>query len=248
MASRSSGGDNFDLPPTESRGARSSLLPLTVLWVIFDIAGVLAGGRGFHHYFLAAVPGLSITAGLAFSLLWAGGRRQEVAQVVFSLLVLGPLAMRQVVEAGEFVRHRGVDSRETSWRVIASRLRSISRPGDTLFTWDYLPGIYFESGIRNANRWLDAHYLSDLPGKRASSGRQLLDELNRDPPTFVVMREPTSPRGGSKSDKAPDRERAEFGQWLGRHFSLIDESQGLGLYRRLEGAGENRAGGGAPMR
>jgi Dolichyl-phosphate-mannose-protein mannosyltransferase len=69
---------------------------------------------------------------------------------------------------------------------VADYLNGVRSPGDTLFTWNYLPLVYFETGMQAPTRFLDAHYLYDFKHSYDTYGEELLQELRKAPPTFIV--------------------------------------------------------------
>src|SRR5262249_55274724 len=76
--------------------------PLVLLWTFSDLAGALAGGRNYPHYFLAVAPSLSLAAGFAywFSLetIPRGPRTRGVNKIIFALII-GPLLVEQASDA-----------------------------------------------------------------------------------------------------------------------------------------------------
>jgi Dolichyl-phosphate-mannose-protein mannosyltransferase len=169
---------------------------LGLLWAIYDSAGVVAGGRFYPHYFLCLLPSLCIVATFTcwflISLLPKSRQGDCVAHVLL-VLVAAPLLLPQFTDLQK-IHNVLTDQGATLAEVReAARFTSVSRfidmhrrPGATLFTWDYLPAIYFDTGLASASRFLDAHYTEDSPQAFRTIGAQIIRDLHRTPPTFVV--------------------------------------------------------------
>jgi hypothetical protein len=166
------------LGPEDKRGqAPCFWWPLALLWLAFDLAGALAGGRNYPHYFLPLAASLSVVAGITSWLLVEGIPNQAgcwgIDKALFALIV-GPLIFAQVLD----VRHmrswaRGSSDRPAvkSREAVATHLNTIRSSSDTLFTWDYLlPRIYFATEMKSPTRLLDAHCSSGAA--LAASGRR----------------------------------------------------------------------------
>jgi hypothetical protein len=203
-----------------------------------DLAGSLAGGRHYGHYFLTMIPSLSASAGLVDAILFPprgeGGRR--FARLALVLLVVGPIAMTQAVELATLVRPREADSGLVPWEQMAARLRAEARPGDTLFVWDYLPGIYFHSGLTNADLFLDASYRVDYKGAEERFGFAPLKRLKNRPPTFFVRAEgPDAPPLATTPGPEDRALVADVDAWLNQNFIQVAQTGALKLYRHKTG-------------
>jgi hypothetical protein len=69
---------------------------------------------------------------------------------------------------------------------VASYIRGVKRPGDSLFTWVYGPVIYRLAGIYSPTRWASAQYISDSPAAYRSIGPALISGLNATLPRFIT--------------------------------------------------------------
>jgi hypothetical protein len=73
-------------------------------------------------------------------------------------------------------------------QAVAAHLNAVRGPSDTLFTWDYMPGVYFTTEMKSPIRLLDAHYIFDSPYSHSKFGEEILSGLEQTPPTFLVDR------------------------------------------------------------
>jgi hypothetical protein len=132
-------------PEERSRQARCFWWLLALLWVVFDLAGALAGGRGYPHYFLALAASLSVAAGLTFWFLIDGisdaAHQSGIDKAIFALII-GPLLLLQLLDVRQLTRWVLFPSEHhawaKSWEAVATHLNTIRGPSDTLFTWDYM--------------------------------------------------------------------------------------------------------------
>ncbi len=167
---------------------------LAVLWVVFDLAGASAGGNYFPHYFLPLTLSLSLTAGFAY---WtAAGRLDAVpgtstTRAVVAAVILGPLLFLQVDDAHK-LREAIVGPRAQGPmdRAIAFVLNT-RKPGDTLFTWDFMPVFYAGSKMRSPSLYLSAFYVLDSPRTAKGVRDRIVSDLERTPPTFLAEMTPT---------------------------------------------------------
>lgn len=164
---------------------------LILFWMFFDLAGAVAGGRGYHHYFLPFACSLSVAAGFAYWLLCerqASSNRSGESR--WRWLVLGLMLAPLVYHQGSDLRRMASLLRGGSttpyWETVASALSGVREPGDTLFTWNYWPGIYFATNMRSPTRFLSAHYLGKSPQPNDVIGVEILSDLARNRPSFVI--------------------------------------------------------------
>ena len=165
--------------------------PLALLWFAFDLAGALAGGRTYAHYFLPLAASLSVVAGVTYwSLLesipnWA--RWWGIDKALFSLIV-GPLIFAQVSDVRQmsYVLSSSAHRAVVPGQEVAAFLNTIRSPSDTLFTWDYLPSIYFATEMKSPTRLLDAHYIFDSAHSHQKFREEILRGLEQALPTFLV--------------------------------------------------------------
>jgi hypothetical protein len=199
-------------------------LPLSLLWVACDLAGALAGGRGYPHYFLPLAASLSVTAGLTYWFLvdgTDGARRTGINGAVFAL-ILGPLLIpqildvRQLMQWGFFANQRYDGAND--WEAVAAHLNALHDPSDTLFTWDYMPGVYFATGMHSPVRLLSAHRIFDSVYSHWKFGEEVSRRIEQAPPTFLVD---GWNNAAMESLRAGDPLYRRFREFIERHYVSI---------------------------
>lgn len=222
------------MPDAAGGPAAGPWWPLALLWVACDLAGALAGGRNYRHYFLTLAPSLSVAAGFTYWALLARLPHDARARgwaVILGAFIVGPLVvaqaadMRQVLGWGLWPAE---PQEKSSSELVAAQLNAIRRPSDTLFTWDYQPRIYLATNMRSPTRQLDGHYLYDFGGSATRYGEELWRTLRRAPPTFIVD-------GWSATAEAPPEVRdpiyGQFRELLANQYTLLYTAGNLALYR-----------------
>jgi hypothetical protein len=174
-------------PEESSQQALCFWWPLALFWVVFDLAGALAGGRSYPHYFLAVAAGLTcwfLMGGIADA-----ARRLGIDKAIFALII-GPLLLPQMLDVRQLRQWVRFPSERHAWakdwEAVATHLNAVRAPVDTLFTWDYMPGVYFMTEMNTPTRLLDAHYIFDSAHSHRRFGKEILRGLEQTPPTFLV--------------------------------------------------------------
>ena len=231
MRAQNTGGDPL-APDAKPEERRIFFWPLILCWLGFDLLGALAGGRNFPHYFLPIMPSLAVAA--AFTI-WALGdlapseRRPQVA-AAFGALILGPLLFTQVSDAHSMFDIFSYGAARSPQQAVAEKLASIRRPEDTLFEWDYYPEIYFASELGTPVREMFAFEIYQFPNLdfRRRRGEQILRQIMKAPPTFVV----DSPFTNG-SLRVNDPTYQEFRKYVGENYHLIYQADDVALYTHL---------------
>jgi hypothetical protein len=233
---RTRGGADARPPSVPVSDAWLSAAALAVLWVAFDLAGSLAGGRNYRHYFLPLTVSLSAAAGAVLWRVRSGDDGGRLGARVCGALLVGSLATAQAVEFYQVVRHRGVWARPDALRQVSQRLARSRREGETLFTWNFLPEIFWITGMRSPVYVLDAHYRRDSPASKRLFAETILPEVQRNPPTYVLLG--ARPSSGDEQGDGPGEQdsNAEFAAWVASRYDEADRAGSLTLYR-LRGPG-----------
>jgi dolichyl-phosphate-mannose-protein mannosyltransferase len=159
---------------------------LALMWAGSDLAGAMAGGRNYAHYFLPLTASLSLLGGLAYWRLTATLGPARYARFGIAVLLLSPLLLTQLQDANHL---RGVLTQgrppEVGERALAF-LVAARQPSDTLFTWDCLWAWHFATHMRSPSRYLCAEYIRDSPVTAATVQDRIVTELAHHPPTFLV--------------------------------------------------------------
>jgi len=176
-----------------------------LVWMIlgWSAAGLFSttlSGRGFSHYSIQLIPGLSLACGWLIAQgtrrawQWAGGRRWAQGAVVLILLAASAVFWRPTLS-----RYRNMDLPEPTLDVLANLIRAHSGPADRIHVWGYNPEIYAMSRRLPATRFLYNTFVTGMipwtnldpqkntdyaivPGAR----EQLLADWRRQPPALVV--------------------------------------------------------------
>ena len=160
---------------------------LVLLWLIFDLAGAVAGGRDYPHYYLALVPSLAVAAAFAIWALYSSLERYADRRLQYALLLLFilPLALTQVADV--VAKAREVRWQEsTSAELVANQINEAARRDNSVFVWPYEPMIYYSTKLVSPGRYLTAHYLYDSSEAYSRIGTEIMASIRRAPPTYVV--------------------------------------------------------------
>jgi len=185
------------------------------LWAAVTLVGVIMSGRFFGHYFIPALPALSLLAARGVSLFAealktpARSRRAQFSLVILGLLFLTGFLRshhRTAVLAYETVtgtRTRwsanwGMTKREQEAEVVAAFVRERIAPGEPLYIWGYAHDVYWRTGCRPASRYLTPYYIdgrfadaepeAPISGEnfRREAAANLLEDLEREKPRLIL--------------------------------------------------------------
>jgi len=207
---------------------------LSVLWVAGDLAGAMAGGRNYAHYFLPLTPSLSLLGGLAYWRLTAphgGVPDVRLARLGVAALLLGPLLVAQLHDANHL---RGVLTQPRAQEVEDRGMAFLAhtrQPTDTLFTWDCLWQWYFTTNMRSPSRYLCAEYIYASPVTAAKIQERIVHDLEHQPPSFVVDR-----TDNSTGRVADDPAYQWFHHFIEHKYSLVfaDNSVRIYVFNRVQ--------------
>jgi 4-amino-4-deoxy-L-arabinose transferase-like glycosyltransferase len=184
-------------------------------WCAVTLAGVVMSGRFFGHYFIPALPALSLLAARGVRLL---GQRLSYSRrkikwkvAVAALAVLFTIGLlrchhRTAVLAYETItgsRTRwsanwGMTKRQEEAEVVSAFVRSRIAPGEPLYIWGYAHDVYWRTGCRPASRYLTPYYIDgrfvDAEATVAESGEELrrdaaanlVEDLRRTQPMLIL--------------------------------------------------------------
>lgn len=205
-------------PPNHAatRTAAAGIDLAILFWAVASLAPVFAGGRFFGHYFIQALPALSLLAarGVGFlreALADAALRRR--AKIVTALLLLCFLIgfvrfhQRTAILAYEFFTGArtqasgqwGMTKREEEAEIIARQLRREVGAGGSLYIWDYALDVYWRTQTRPAARFITPNHVTGVftdaetrpatPEEAAfwaESRRRLIEDLRRSRPPVIL--------------------------------------------------------------
>ena len=196
--------------------AASTRFDLAVaLWGTVTLAGVVMSGRFFGHYFIPALPALSLLAARGVRLLGQqlkySRHKMRWKMGVAALAVLFAIGLlrchhRTAVLAYETItgsRTRwsanwGMTKRQEEAEVVSAFVRSKIAPGEPLYIWGYAHDVYWQSGCLPASRYLTPYYIDgrfvDAEATVAESGEELrreaaanlIEDLRRTRPLLIL--------------------------------------------------------------
>ncbi len=233
------------------RPADFDLLGWLILgWCASGLISTTLSGRGFTHYSIQLIPGLSLACGWLTAALWNAGRewsagkpfRRALARAIAAGLaawLLLPLP----------ARIRAFDLPEPGSDTIAELVRQHTAPADRIFVWGYTPEVYAISQRLPATRFLYNTFVTGLipwtnldplkntdyavvPGAREN----FIADWRAHPPALVA--DGRSQRGFMKY---PLEKQAWLWPLIEADYAevAVDDTASLGfwLFKRLEAAG-----------
>ncbi len=216
----------------DAPGGQSSLTriwPLIALWVLADFAGAAAGGRSYRHYFLPLAPSLAVGATLTYwslAAFFTETSTRKVGSVVLFAMIAGPLLFVQAGDLKQIARvaagRRYIELRP--WEFASSFIHGRARSGDTLFVWNYMPGIYFRTGMKSPTALICADRLIAVRSARQRYGAMLLSDLSTKRPRFIVY-DP-----GRTLTPTDDWVHAGFRRLLVERYAIAFEMGGIRVY------------------
>jgi hypothetical protein len=200
---------------------------LTALWFIFDISGALAGGRFYPHYFLAITASLPIMLGISY---W-----HTVERVVSRIKTKKSITLFVTCAIlGSALFSQGFDIRKLISAIQAPRhaysiteyLNNNKEKDTKLFTWNYLPRVYFETGLMSPHKLTSSLNLRDSPYMRRAFTENLLSTLEYESPTFIIDGNGELPGTGLE----PAYKR--FRELIDKKYELVKVEGRFRLYRK----------------
>jgi hypothetical protein len=177
-----------------------------LLWTLVSLATVFVGGRFFGHYFLVALPGLSLLGarGLEGMRNLAGVpvtrvRAQKMGLVLFLLFLFSFVRFHQYTAALAWEAWTGEPNaisrrfsvREQELAGVVDTIRQRVPPGDKIYVW----GIYWYAERQPASGLIRPDWLTGEfePGPSSSfwnqTSRQLLADLSRSRPRLILSQD-----------------------------------------------------------
>lgn len=210
-------------------------------WLLLSFAAVGLGTRFAPHYFLQVLPPMVVVASRGVVLSYQRyGRGAAIAMALLLLVPFIRFGPRYVSLAIDAAAHR-----QPQWsdivldqdsRIAAEKVRSLARPGDTLFVWGYRPDMYVYTRMIPDGVFGDSQPLTGVPADRhlktdvpidSSSAAANRRELARSRPTFIV-----DGLGLLNPRLAPDV-YPELRPWLS-HYRLIGRTKLSLIYGRAD--------------
>lgn len=215
---------------TDLYANRRQMWALLSLWFAFGLMLVLAAGRGHGHYFLTVMPALALASGL---FLWSCEERFHGSglRLVIAALVLSPAllayfpslepAARMVLPHNEIV---APDER------VSMELRKVALPGSTMMEFGYDPWIFYSTRMRCVSRYYSTRYVYEFPYNYVQIGHEILKDMHKTPPDFIVVALEQRDYGWIPPDGDPFKD--QFTEIVNHSYEKFAQVQGYLLYRR----------------
>jgi 4-amino-4-deoxy-L-arabinose transferase-like glycosyltransferase len=168
---------------------------LALLWGVALLATALLSLRAYPHYYLAAVPLLSLWAGVGgvAAARWAGRRIGPLVPSAAAFLALVVLLAVPAIELQPLRSQTPYEQIGTLYGPegyaffghadeVAAYVAKRAPPEQPIFVWAAEPEIYLLANRRSASRFIYDYPLDRLPGAR----EQLLDALRRERPMLMI--------------------------------------------------------------
>lgn len=260
------------LPPAVGwSAAQRRGFALVGCWFVGAAAAIAVGTKFFDHYFLLAMPPLALATGLGVGALAWRSRWRRAVGVAMVLLVAALVLTSFRWELG-VARQATVDRARAGrlswdeqnglfhfksnlprymawnrWLALTGQcLRDRSEPTDTIYVWDYEPGLYWFADRRaptrhfmyfdvaveqpgDHGRWHDA-VTEDVGRFRA----QLLGELQARPPAFIVSLREARPGELREYRKSPAPMFPALAAWVDAQYEVdvVCANRYLRIWRR----------------
>jgi hypothetical protein len=222
-------------------GPRLAGRVLAAAWLAGSVIALVPGRRFFGHYFLLVLPALCLLATGPLLAFWDRHRRLRPA---VALLVVVPAAVALSVST---VLHAAVMDRldpKPPFAEVASRLRQLSGPDDSLFVWGHSVELYDLSRRTAGTRFVFCDYLTGTsPGTPSQSGVEdptpnivpeswdmLLDDLDRRQPRLLVD---LAPAGWNSYDRFPISRYPRLERYVRAHYRERARVDGVVVYQRI---------------
>lgn len=206
---------NRDGTQAETRQSSTRFDLEVALWTAVTLVGVGMGDRFFGHYFIAALPALSLLGARGRRLLCErlkdsqGGVRWKTAAAALAVLfTIGLLRSHHrtavlVYETITGSRTRwsadwGMTKRQEEAEIVSAFVRAKNAEGEPLYIWGYAHDVYWQTGCRPASRYLTPYYIDgrfvdaeatvDGSGEefRREAAANLIEDLRRAKPRLIL--------------------------------------------------------------
>jgi hypothetical protein len=167
------------------------------VWALLALGSIALGWRFFPRYYFALLPAMTLAASRGLVLLPA--RARALLLVLLLSVPTVRFGARHLTLAYETLAGRAHHWQDLALledcRAAAGLLKSLARPGDSLFVWGYRPELNVLAGMSAANRFLDSQPLTGVLADRhlvtskasapgiAQANRR---ELARSAPDFIA--------------------------------------------------------------
>lgn len=248
-------------------------LHLVEVWFVAALAAVCLGTKFFGHYFILLVPPLVLIAACTVSLIVMYLPKTRLVGIGLVVLMLAGAVLDNRFEIqvaakslSERIFRGQVDWRKHEdyyWRGLSLPAYSVwsdvmrevgecldteMQPDETIFVWDYEPGIYWYARRRSPTRhFMYFNVATELPGDAGSwfdeitpevktARVELLGDLARTPPAFIVTLQTHKSEKWSGFRKKPVPMFAELQRYVEADYGpdTVCSNQFFSVFRRRD--------------
>lgn len=223
--------------PSEGRGIAAPAT-LEVCCLAAMSLAVCIGWRFSHHYYLHLFPFAALLCGVAVATRSAAGKTIAPFRPALAALLLLLPALGFTAEGYYRWYQQTQGGPRPGLRTVAHWLQAHAAPGDSLFIWGYYPDIYADSGLPNASRYVETHFLTGqlreatapkINQTNIQLWRWLLDDFVTHPPTWFID---TTMHKVSGRYMHPLTLYPELADYVRTHYELVDTIEQVPIYRR----------------
>ncbi|MGE0478845.1 MAG: ArnT family glycosyltransferase [Phycisphaerae bacterium] len=207
-----------------------------LIWFAIAAYGAAVSPHRFRHYVIPIVPPLLLMAGQLVNVLQAEmgllRRLQQRAWVAAAFVAMGYFSLgagqRQLETVSKIYIAR-IEQREPAvWEEIGNEVAALTRPGDRIQCWDYLPGVYLQARRLNACRFTTTEKIGQVGAQADFIKRELYDTLMRSPPELIAMSANTYDmiHGLSGYPESSD----PIKPWMDAHYTLAADNPRFNIY------------------
>jgi 4-amino-4-deoxy-L-arabinose transferase-like glycosyltransferase len=144
---------------------RDSLLLMA--WFLAAVAGVVVAGRFYMHYFVMLLPGMALLALPALQWVKANWPGVRAGALVLGLLLLclhlaftnAQIYLQPTPTARHLAQYPGnaMASWEAQSEEVGKWINGLTRPGEKIYEFGFMPGVYFYSGRESPTQYIFKH-------------------------------------------------------------------------------------------
>ncbi|MBP7748081.1 MAG: glycosyltransferase family 39 protein [Phycisphaerae bacterium] len=208
---------------------------LFTTWFFVAFYGALVSPAGFRHYLVPTIPPLLLMNAYLINVLRAEShllhRFQQRAWVLVAFVIMGYFAQDAVKLQFEEVSKVWVPRIDpwltgegryeaAHWEVVGDAVKRFTRPGDEIYCWGYMPGVYLEARRISACRFTTTEKVGQVGALFIL--HEIEATLRAHPPAVLTIKaEEYEWLHGRLVDKTPSD--SKLGPWIDEEYYLVEE-------------------------